>query len=92
MTRIEALQQILSRMPEDRKEAFVSELRKAETRDECLEIIKKFGVELTEEEMAAQKKEAGSAVSDEELESAAGGCCNSNCKCNCSTHCSTLVS
>ena len=88
MNRMEAVQQILSRVPEDRKEAFVTELRHAESRKERLETMKKFGVTLTEEEAAALKKEAGSALSDDELENAAGGCCSHSCKCNarCACH------
>ena len=84
MTRKEAFQQILSRVPEDRKEAFVTELRHAETCKDRLEIMKKFSVTLTEEEMAALKKEAGSMVRDEELEVAGGGCCKCSCRPLCS--------
>ena len=87
MTRTEAIRQILSRVPEDRKEAFVTELRHAENRKERLEIMKKFSVTPTEEEAAALKKEAGSTVPDEELDIAAGGCCSIKCKCG-GTQCS----
>lgn len=81
MTRKEAMDLILSKVDESKREAFVKEFRETKTKKERLEIVKKFGVALTEEEVA--KIKAGNELSDEELDKAAGGCCGTSCSYNC---------
>ncbi len=84
MNRKEAVDLILSKVGEDKKEAFVQELRSAKSKEERMAVIRKFDIALTKEEAAALKDRKGSEVSDEELDGAAGGC-----NCACSAHCST---
>lgn len=83
MTKKEKLNLILSKVDTDKKEAFISELREAKTKEERGGILRKYGAALTKEDMESMKKE-GNEVSDEELDQAAGGC-----NCACSAHCSS---
>ena len=76
---------MLSRVPEEKKEAFIAELRAAKTKEERIEVTKKYNAALTEEEARNLLSRAGNALSDAELDQAAGGC---NCSsCNCILHC-----
>ena len=74
MNRKEKLDLLLSKVEEDKKEAFIAELREAKTKAERVAVVKKYGVTLTEEEAQAMKNRAGNELSDEELDTAAGGC------------------
>lgn len=90
MTRQEKLDLLLSKVPEDQKEAFVAELREAKTKEDRLGVAKKYNALLTEEEVKKFLPE-GTKLSDEELDEAAGGCCSSSCssaKCSCTCTCS----
>ncbi len=86
MNRKEKLGLILSKVGEDKKEAFIAEMREAKTKEERFEIVKKYGVSLTEEEAQAMKNRAGNELSDEELDAAAGGC-SCSCKGGCVAPC-----
>ena len=83
MNKKEKLNLLLSKVGEDKKEAFIAELREAKTKEERCAIVKKYGVTLTEEEMRAIKNRAGNELSDEELDSAAGGCTCAYIHCEC---------
>ena len=84
MTKKEKVDLILSKLDTDKKEAFISEVREAKTKEERIEVLKKYGVQLSKEDIESIKNKAGNEVSDEELDQAAGGC-----NCACSAHCST---
>ena len=81
MSRKEIMDQMLSKVEEGKKEALIAELREAKTKAERVEIVKKYSAAPTKEEVQALKDNA---ISDEELDKAAGGC-----KCACSAHCSS---
>ena len=83
MNRKEKLDLLLSKVEEDKKEAFIAELREAKTKAERVAVVKKYGVTLTEEEAQAMKNSAGNEVSDEELDKAAGGCECAYVHCEC---------
>ena len=83
MTKKEKLDLILSKLDTDKKEAFISEIRQAKTKEERMEIIRKYGVQVSKEDIESIQNMAGNKVSDEELDQAAGGC-----SCACSAHCS----
>ncbi len=88
MNRKEKLDLMLSKVGEDKKEAFIAEMREAKTKEERFEVVKKYGAALTEEEAQAMKAGAGNELSDEELDKAAGGCsCHCNCSCQCICAC-----
>ncbi len=72
MTRKEVLDLLLSKVPEDKKDAFVAELREAETKEARGDLFKKYGVILSEEERSAMKEAPANKVTDEELDLAAG--------------------
>ena len=72
----ERIDYLLTKVPEDKKEAFVEELKGAAGLEEGLAVLKKYGISLTEEEM--QKLTAKREMSDDELDAAAGGCCKDN--------------
>lgn len=82
MTRKEKIDVLLSKISEDKKEAFVAELRAAKTKEERGEILKKYSVALTGEEAKAFKADTVNEISDAELDKAAGGCCHSDCYCS----------
>ncbi len=81
MTRKEKMNLLLSKVPEEQKEAFVAELRAAETKKARGELFKKYKITLTEEEKSALT-DVDNRVSDEELDCAAGGCCSCGCSCS----------
>ncbi|MBR5375896.1 MAG: hypothetical protein IK139_01315 [Lachnospiraceae bacterium] len=89
MTRKEGLKLLVSRVPEDKREAFVAELREAKSKEDRMNAAKKYNATLTEEEAKAIKNDTANEVSDEDLDTAAGGCstCNQNCDCYCSCSC-----
>ena len=74
MTKKEKMELLLAKVPEEHKAAFVSELREAKTKEELMEVMKKYSISLTDEEMKAVAPHSNE-VSDEELDQAAGGCC-----------------
>ena len=77
---------MLSRVEESKKEAFIQAFRTAKTNRERLTVAREYGVALTEEEAEKLKGLKGNAVSDAELDDAAGGC---DCQCQSDCHCST---
>ena len=86
MTRKERIDMVLAKIPEDKREAFVAQIREAKDREEKAKVLEEYGVAFTEEEKKALQAEveAGNEVSDDELDQAAGGC---SCKCHCPGYC-----
>ena len=82
MTRKERIDMVLAKIPEDKREAFVAQIREAKDLKERAKVLEEYGVAFTEEEKKAfrTEDEAGNEVSDDELDRAAGGC---SCKCHC---------
>ena len=70
----ERIDYLLTKVSEDKKEAFVEDLKGIANLEEGLAVLKKYGISLTEEEM--QKLTAKREMSDDELDAAAGGGCN----------------
>ena len=87
MIKKEAMDLVLSKVPEEKKEAFVAAIREAKNPEDRQEVLKKFDVTLTKDEAMALKKKNANEVSDDELDHAAGGCCNCKCSCKCSCTC-----
>ena len=84
MTRKEKMDLLLSKVAEDKKEAFVAELREAKTPEKRIKVAKKYNAALTKEEEKAFRAENTNEVSDAELDNAAGGCsCECGCYCGC---------
>ena len=67
----ERIDYLLTKVPEDKKEAFVEDIKGISKLEEGLVILKKYGISLTEEEM--QKLTSKCEMSDNELDAAAGG-------------------
>ena len=86
MTKKEAMNLLLTKIPEDKKELFVAELRAADSKEERGKIFKKYQITLTEEEKAALK-DSGNKISDADLDEAAGGCCSCHCHYHCECGC-----
>ena len=86
MTKKEKMELLLAKVPEEQKAAFVAELREAKTKEELMEVMKKYSISLTDEETKAVETRT-SEVSDEELDQAAGGCCLTPSCVNCRTDC-----
>jgi len=70
----ERIDYLLTKVPEDKKEAFVEDLKGISKLEEGLAVLKKYGISLTEEEM--KKLASKCEMSDEELDAAAGGGCD----------------
>ena len=83
MTRKEKMNLVLSKVAEDKKEAFIAELREAKTPEERLKLVKKYNVTLTEDELKAVKAKNSNKLSDAELDNAAGGCSCAYVHCEC---------
>ena len=83
MTKKEKMEMLLSKVAEDQKADFVAGMREAKSKDEWLDVVKKYGIRLSEDEKATFKAQSNE-VSDEELDVAAGGCCT-GCSGDC--HC-----
>ena len=72
MSSKERIDYLLTKVSEDKREAFVEDFKAAANLDSSLAVLKKYGVSLTEEEMKklTEKRE----LSDEELDATSGGC------------------
>ena len=68
----ERIDYLLTKVSEDKKEAFVEDLKGISNLEEGLSVLKKYGISLTEEEM--KKLTAKREMSDDELDATAGGC------------------
>ncbi len=71
MTIQEANELVLSKLPEEKKEAFIKAISMCRNKAEKTAVLEKFGVQLTDielETIGVQK------LSDEALDEAAGGC------------------
>lgn len=71
MTTKEKMDLLLARVPEEQKSAFVAELREARSTEEYLDVVKKYGIQLTDQELEAL---SSAEVSDDDLDQASGGC------------------
>ncbi len=87
MNRKEVMDLLLSKVAEDRKEAFISEFRAAKTVEERLAVAKKYDATLTDEQVRTIKAEAGNTLGDEQLDQASGGCCKCSCTSRCTCNC-----
>ena len=67
----ERIDYLLTKVPEDKKEAFVEDFKGVASLEDGLSVLKKYGVALTEEEM--QQLTSKREMTDEELDAAAGG-------------------
>ena len=76
MTKKEKMELLLKKVPEEQKAAFVAELREVKSKEAVQELLKKYNIELTDEEKETMKPRTNE-ISDEELDEAAGGCCSS---------------
>ena len=88
MNKKEIMDLMLSKVEADKKEAFIQAFRAANSNKERLTVAKEYGATLTEEEAEKLKGLKGNAVSDTELDEAAGGCsCHCHCHCSCECYC-----
>ena len=77
MTRKEAINQILSKVPEEKKKALVKEVTACRDLAEKANVLEQYGISLTAEEQEAFRS---SRLRDEEIADAAGGCsCDASC-------------
>ena len=84
MSKKQIMDILLSRVAEDQKDDFIAALREAGSKKERIAVVKKYCGELSEAEKGTVEKARGGQISDEELDTAAGGC-----NCACSAHCSS---
>ena len=71
MTIQEANELVLSKVPEEKKEAFIAAITACKDKSEKLAVLEKFGIQLTEKELEAL---SSNEITDEELALASGGC------------------
>ena len=67
---LQAIQMVLAKVPEDKKEAFLEEVRDPKARKDAA-FLEKYGVKLTAEEL---EQLSSNAITDKDLDEAAGGC------------------
>ena len=70
MTTKEIIELVLAKVPEDKMEAFVEDMRDNNLKKDAA-FLDKYGIKLTEEELEAVSSHE---LSDEDLDEAAGGC------------------
>lgn len=87
MTRKERIELLISKVSAEQKDAFIEELRGAKTKEDRLEVAKKYNATLTEEEAKEFSKATANEVSDEDMDTAAGGCTACHCDCYCTCYC-----
>ena len=82
MSNKERIDYLLTKVSEDKKEAFVDDLKAAANFEAYMDVLKKYGISLSEEEL--KKLARNRELSDAELDatSAAGGGCE-ECKKEC---------
>ena len=68
---VQEANEVLSKVPEEKKQAFIKELSACRTKAERLAVLEKFGIQLTEKELEAL---SSNEITDEELAMASGGC------------------
>ncbi len=71
MTIQEANELVLSKVPEEKKEAFIEAITACKDKAEKTAVLEKFGVQLTADELEAVN---ATKLRDAELDDAAGGC------------------
>ena len=62
---------VLSKVPEEKKEAFIAAITACKDKSEKLAVLEKFGIQLTEKEL---EEISSSKLSEADLDEAAGGC------------------
>lgn len=84
MSRKELMDRLFARVPASDREAFLSEIRGADTFDDRLAVVEKYNLNLTEEEKEVWHNSVKKELSDDELDMASGGCCSGCSGCSCS--------
>ena len=79
MTKKEIMDLVLTKVPEDQKEAFIEDIRAAKDPEERVAVLEKYGAKLTDEELERIKESGANIIPDEELDDAAGGCSCKSC-------------
>lgn len=77
MIKKDKLDEILAKIPEEKKSEFIAKFRGAESKEAKKEVLEKFGIVLTEQDVKELVVDANE-LSDEELDTSHGGC-NSCC-------------
>ena len=68
---VQEANEVLSKVPEEKKQAFIKEISACRTKAERLAVLEKFGIQLTEKELEAI---SSSKVAEEDLDLVSGGC------------------
>ena len=77
----EQIDYLLTKIDDSKKEEFLAAIKNANSMESWIEIIKKFGLKLSDKEIAALN--GGSReLSDDELDMASGGCGNHDDDCS----------
>lgn len=71
MTFREVNEVVLSKVPEEKKEAFIEAISACRSKSEKLAVLKKFDIQLTEKEL---EEISSSKVAEEDLDLVTGGC------------------
>ena len=73
MIKKEKLDEILAKIPDEKKDEFIVAFRGAETKEAKKEVLEKFGIVFTEEEVKELMRGV-SELEDEDLDRTSGGC------------------
>ena len=95
MTKKEMIDLLLGKVDPGKKDAFVSELKSVSGPDELMDLLQKYGITLTDDELKALTKKPDDVqeLSEAELDLVSGGCCWESCDeyvcdddCGCDSH------
>lgn len=83
MTRKEMMDLFLGKLPEEKREDFLKDIRSCKTKKEIKELLNKYGVAFSEEESKMLQEGMKKEISAEDMKKVAGGSCNCYCQCEC---------
>ncbi len=81
MTRKEMMDLFLCKLPEEKREGFLKDVRSVKTKKGTKELLEKYGIELSEAEYKRLNETVQKDISAEDLKNVAGGVCDCACYC-----------
>ncbi len=81
MTKKEMMDLFLSKLPEEKREDFLKDIRSCKTKKEVKALLKKYGVALSEDEAKMLHESMQKEIAPEDMKNVAGGFCSCECDC-----------
>ncbi len=87
MTKKEKMDLFLSKLPEEKREDFLKDIRSCKSKKETEELLEKYGLAISEEESKMLHDNMKKEISAEDMKNVAGGSCSCLCYCQCECGC-----